>query len=59
MIKLLYILDNKTDEIKPFTGSVQKNNNTDKFLITKMDNKNICGHVVGTDNNYNLVFKVE
>lgn len=55
---MLYILNNKTGKIKPFTGSVQKNN-TDKTLITKIKNKNVCGRIVGTDSNYNMVFKIE
>lgn len=55
---MLYVLNNKTGKIKPFSGSVQKNNN-DKILITKINNKNVCGHIVGTDSNYNMVFKVE
>lgn len=55
---MLYILNNKTGKIKPFSGSVQKNN-TDKFLLTKIKNKNIYGHIVGADSNYNMVFEVE
>lgn len=55
---MLYILDNKTGKIKPFSGSVKKND-TDKFLLTKINHKNVCGDIVGTDSNYNLVFKVE
>lgn len=55
---MLYILNNKTGKIKPFSGTVKKNN-TDKFLLTKIKNKNVCGDIVGTDSDYNLVFKVE
>lgn len=55
---MLYILDNKTGKIKPFTGSVQKNN-TDKFLLTKSNHKNVCGRIVGADSDYNMVFSIE
>lgn len=55
---MLYYLSNKSGKIKPFSGSIKKTN-SEKMLITKMDNKNICGHIVGTDYNYNLVFKIE
>lgn len=55
---MLYILDDKTGKIKPFSGTVEKNS-ADKFLITKIKNKNVCGNIVGADSNYNLVFKVE
>lgn len=55
---MLYILDNKTGKIKPFSGTVEKNS-ADKFLLTKINHKNVCGNIVGADSNYNMVFKVE
>lgn len=55
---MLYILNNKTGKIKPFTDSIKKTK-SEKMLITKIKNKNICGRIVVTDSNYNMVFKVE
>lgn len=55
---MLYYLSNKSGKIKPFSGCLNKTK-SEKILITKMDNKNICAHIIGTDYNYNLVFKVE
>lgn len=55
---MLYYLSNKTGKIKPFSGFFNKTKG-EKMLITKIKNKNICAHIVGTDSNYNLVFKVE
>ena len=55
---MLYILDNKTGKIKPFSGAVNKTK-SEKTLITKIKHKNVCGRIVGTESNYNMVFKIE
>lgn len=55
---MLYILNDKTGKIKPFSGAVNKTK-SEKMLITKINHKNVCGNIVGTDSNYNMVFKVE